>query len=178
MKLAPIDPKMFTGKFFEIWNSGWFLLTSGDYQAGRYNCMTVSWGSFGCLWNLPVAMVVVRPSRYTFEFINQHESFTLCAFPEEYRKDLTYLGTHSGRDGDKIAHSDLVPCAARQVAAPVFEQAELAIECRRVYWHDLAPEHFQDVRIQPHYPQGDYHRMLVGEILAVSGDTDKFSANN
>lgn len=170
MKRTSIDPNHFSSQLFEIWNSGWFLLTSGDFQAGQYNCMTVSWGSFGCLWNLPVAMVVVRPSRYTFEFINSYESFTLCAFPEEYRKDLSYLGSHSGRDGDKIAHSGLTPCAARQVAAPVFEQAQLAVECRRVYWQDLEPEHFQDDRIQPHYPQGDVHRMLVGEILAVSGD--------
>jgi flavin reductase (DIM6/NTAB) family NADH-FMN oxidoreductase RutF len=175
MNLAPIDLKVFGGKFYEIWNSGWFLLTSGDYETGKYNCMTVSWGSFGCLWNLPVAMVVVRPSRYTYEFINQHESFTLCAFPEEYRKDLTYLGTHSGRDGDKISHSALTPCAARRVAAPAFEQAELAIECRRNYWQDLQPENFQDERIPSNYPQEDYHRMLVGEILAVSGDAQKYA---
>lgn len=175
MTLSTIDPKMFGGKFFEIWNSGWFLLTSGDYQAGQYNCMTVSWGSYGCLWNMPIAMVVVRPSRYTYEFINRHDSFTLCAFPEEYRSDLTYLGTHSGRDGDKIAQTPLTTTAARQVAAPIFEQAELAVECRRIYWQDLQPENFRDERIPPHYPEGDHHRMLLGEILAVSGDPIKYA---
>lgn len=177
MQRVPINPRHMSGPLYEIWNSGWFLLTSGDYQAGSYNCMTVSWGSFGCLWNLPVAMVVVRPSRYTYEFINQHDSFTLCAFPEEYRRDLSYLGTHSGRDGDKLAQTPLTACPASAVAAPAFEQAHLVVECRRIYWQDLQPEHFEDKRIPPHYPDGDYHRMLVGEIVAVSGEA-RFSISD
>lgn len=175
MKRVDIDSANLDLSVYEIWNSGWFVLTSGDFQSGQYNSMTVSWGSFGCLWNLPVAMVVVRPSRFTFEFINRYDTFTLCAFPNQYRDALNLLGSQSGRNGDKIQASGLTPCAARRAAAPVYEQAELVLECRKLYWQDLTPENFLDQRIHKHYPEKDYHRMLLGEILAISGDPEKYT---
>jgi hypothetical protein len=84
------------------------------------------------MWNKPFAQVVVRPVRYTYQFMEKYPTFTLCAFPRTYRKALNLLGTLSGRDGDKIATAGLTPEAATQVAAPVYTQAELAIECRKM----------------------------------------------
>jgi flavin reductase (DIM6/NTAB) family NADH-FMN oxidoreductase RutF len=160
---------------FQTWDSGWFVLTSGDWNNKSFNVMTVSWGSLGCMWNLPIAMAVVRPTRYTYEFINRYDNFTLCAFPSKYRKALNLLGTKSGRDGDKISESGLTPCAAIKVTSPIFEEAELTIECRKLYWQDILPEHFLDENIHTHYPENDYHRMFLGEILSVSGDAEKYT---
>jgi hypothetical protein len=95
------------------------LLMCGDYGIGHYNAMTVGWGSLGTMWGRPFVQVVVRPSRYTYEFMEQYDTFTLGAFPEEYRDAMLLLGTKSGRDGDKIGESGLTPIASVQVAAQV-----------------------------------------------------------
>jgi flavin reductase (DIM6/NTAB) family NADH-FMN oxidoreductase RutF len=151
-----------------VWNDGWFLLTAGDFSKRDFNTMTVSWGSLGTIWNRPFAQVVVRPTRYTHGFMERHETFTLSAFPPSYRETLRFLGTRSGRDGNKIAEARLTPMAATRVAAPCFAEADLVIECRKMYWHDIDPAHFLDPAIAEHYPARDYHRAYFGEIVTVS----------
>lgn len=166
-KLIPFD--RFLVKAHHLWAKQWLLLTAGDFAVGRYNTMTVGWGSLGTMWGKPFAQVVVRPCRYTFGFMNQHDTFTLCVFPNRYRKQLNLLGTTSGRDGDKIAAAGLTPIASASVAAPGFAEAELILECRKIYWDDMEPAQFLDPAIENNYPQKDYHRIFFGEILAVYG---------
>ncbi|NMB68282.1 MAG: flavin reductase family protein [Chloroflexi bacterium] len=168
MPLTPVPPEHWTAQPIGLFEPGWLLLTAGDFSAGRFNAMTVSWGSLGVIWNKPFAQVVVRPQRYTFQFLEQYPTFTLCAFPRQFRKALSLLGSRSGRDGDKIAASGLTPIPAAVAAAPVYAEASLAIECRKLYWQDLDPTHFLDPAIQANYPHNDYHRAFFGEILAVS----------
>ncbi len=164
----------FTVKINELWKNKWFLLTSGDFLKTHYNTMTVAWGYFGVMWNRPMAVVVVRPGRFTFEFIEQYETFTLSAFDKSYRKDLQLLGTKSGRDGDKIAETNLTAIESSMVAAPTFLEAELTIECNKVYWDDFKPENFVDPSIEKNYPLKDYHRMYFGEIVNING-TENYS---
>ena len=154
---------------YRLWNRTWFLLTSGNFNVRDFNTMTVSWGSFGSMWGKPFAQVVVRPARHTYNFIEKYDSFTLCAFGEPYRQALEFLGTHSGRDSDKIMQVGLTPIASSQVAAPGFAEAELIIECLKIYWDDFKPANFLDSEIGEHYPASDYHRVYYGEIVAVSG---------
>jgi flavin reductase (DIM6/NTAB) family NADH-FMN oxidoreductase RutF len=167
-----IGTEEFSTKVFDLWDNQWLLLTSGDFQSESFNSMTVAWGGFGIMWNLPIAMVVVRPSRFTYEFINDHDAFTLCGFPDSYRKALSLLGTKSGRDGDKIAESGLTPIASKAVAAPIFEEASLAVACRKIYYSDFDPTHFLDDRIEKQYNGRDYHRMVYGEILQITAHSD------
>ena len=155
-------------KPFTAWNDDWFLLTAGDFGIGKYNTMTVSWGSIGCLWNKPFVQVFSRPSRYTYQFLDEYPTFSLCAFSKEYRKDLNLLGSTSGRDGDKIAKTSLTSCAAQKIAAPIFDQAKLVIECKKLYWTDIDPMHFVDPEINIQYSRKDYHRVYYGEIVSVS----------
>jgi flavin reductase (DIM6/NTAB) family NADH-FMN oxidoreductase RutF len=162
-------------KSYSIWDRSWFLLTSGDFAGGKFNTMTVSWGSLGCIWNKPFAQVFVRPVRYTFEFIEKYPDFTLSVFNGDYARELNLLGSKSGRDGDKIAMTGLTPIASQTVAAPSFKQADLVLECRKMYWSDLQPEHFLDPDLIKHYPDKDFHRTYYGEILAAYG-TDSYSA--
>ena len=145
------------------------LLTSGDFAAGHFNTMTVGWGSLGVMWGRPFVQVVVRPTRYTYGFMEQYESFTLCAFPEACRQALQILGTKSGRDGDKIAEAGLTPIASTQVSAPGFAEAGLIVECRKMYWQDMDPSHFLDPAIENHYAKKDYHRITFGEVVAING---------
>jgi flavin reductase (DIM6/NTAB) family NADH-FMN oxidoreductase RutF len=114
-------------------------------------------------------MVVVRPTRYTFEFMNRFPDFTLTAFSKEYRKDLSLLGKKSGRDQDKIAETRLHPIASEKVNSPAFAEAELILECRKTYWDDLNPEHFMDPDILKNYEKHDEHRIYFGETLSIRG---------
>jgi flavin reductase (DIM6/NTAB) family NADH-FMN oxidoreductase RutF len=169
MERLPIPLEKWTSNAYGLWEKQWLLLSCGDYASADFNCMTVSWGSLGVMWNKPFAQVVVRPVRYTFQFMEKYPTFTLCAFPKIYRNALNVLGTLSGRDSHKLEKSGLTPEAATQVAAPVYEQAELAIECRKIYWQDFDPSHFIDPELNKHYPKKDYHRIYFGEIVAVTG---------
>ena len=157
-----------------VWDRQWFLLSAGDYAAKNFNSMTVSWGSLGVIWGKPFAMCVVRPQRYTFKFMEKYDTFTLCVFPQKCRKVLDVLGTKSGRDIDKINASGFTAEAATAVASPVYVEAELAIECRKIYFQDFDPKHFLASYIAPLYNR-DYHRMYFGEIVAVTG-TDAYRA--
>jgi len=111
--------------------------------------------------------VVVRPGRYTFQYMEKYRTFTISLFPEEYKKALVVLGTKSGRDCDKIAESGLSVVPSKMVEAPAFEEAELIMECRKTYWQDMNPENFLDRAIDEHYPQKDHHRIYYGEIIRV-----------
>ena len=169
MKLHAIKADELLMQPIALWDHDWLLLTSGDFSKGTYNAMTVAWGGFGNMWNLPIAVIVVRPTRYTFEFINTFTDFTLCGFEKEFQTALKILGTKSGRDGDKIAASGLTPQAAEKVKAPVFQQANLHIECRQIYRTDYEPSQFLDKRIIKNYSDNDFHTLIFGEILASRG---------
>lgn len=177
MKCDAIAVEQFVTHAHARWGQHWMLLTSGDFQSGHFNTMTVGWGSFGTMWSTPFAQVVVRPTRYTHEFMEQYPTFTLCGFPASYRDTLQLLGTQSGRDGDKITESGLTPIASTHVSAPGFAEADLIVECRKMYWDDLNPEHFLDAGIEKHYPLKDYHRIYFGEIVTVLGADTYTTAN-
>lgn len=145
----------------------WLALFAGDFNSGSYNAMTISWGSYGQIWNKMFFQVFVRPTRYTFEFMEKYDTFTLNAFGPKYKEALSILGSKSGRDGDKIALSGLSPMASRKVAAPCFREAKLVIECRKIYWHDLDSTHFLDGTIEGNYAKKDYHRAYFGEIVHI-----------
>ncbi|MBN1811112.1 MAG: flavin reductase [Anaerolineae bacterium] len=169
MTRKPISFQNLRANVHLIWSKQGLLLTSGDFAAGRFNTMTVGWGSLGVMWGKPFAQVVVRPIRYTYQFMERCDTFTLCALPEAHRQALQLLGTKSGRDGDKIAEAGLTPIASTQVAAPGFAEADLIVECRKMYWQDMDPAHFLDPETIKLYPGKHYHRIYFGEVVALHG---------
>ena len=138
------------------------LITAGTPE--RCNTMTASWGGLGVLWGKQTATCYIRPQRYTYEFMEAGEAFTLSFFGEEYRKALAFCGAKSGRDVDKVKECGFT-VAAGAGDAPYFEEADLVLVCKKAYWQDLDPSHFLDPEIEKHYPQKDYHRMYIGEIV-------------
>lgn len=161
-------------KVFELFEKQWALVTAGNME--RFNCCTVGWGSMGTLWNKPVVTVYLHPARYTREFLNANDSFTLSFFPEAYKKALGILGTLSGRDGDKITPSGLTPTAMGGSVS--YEEAELSFLCRKLYQHrfakeDLAPEiqaYYQaHPKVYPPDEEGEWqpHWVFVGEVVDV-----------
>jgi flavin reductase (DIM6/NTAB) family NADH-FMN oxidoreductase RutF len=168
--IAAIKPKDLLLPAVDIWFTRWFVLTAGDMD--NFNAMTVAWGSIGGMWQMPFVQIVVRPTRHTFGFMNDAATFTLCSFPAKFRKDLAIIGSKSGRDGDKIALTRLTPVKSTAVAAPCFKEADLVIECRKIYWQDLDDRNFLSEKIASQYPQMDYHRVFFGEILRVRGSKE------
>jgi len=118
----------------------------------------------GTIWDKPFAQVVVRPTRYTFKFINEYDTFTLCGFGEEHRSAMNLIGSKSGRVCDKIKESGLTVVPSQVVAAPCFAEAQLVLECRKIYWQDFDPTHFLSPDIPTKYPQ----RITTGCSLAKS----------
>jgi len=168
-----IEIAQLTLKPHHLFDEQWALLTAGDYAEGNFNTMTIGWGAIGTMWSKPFAFVAVRHSRYTYEFMEKYDSFTLAAFPGKYKKALDVLGTKSGRDIDKYRTTGLTPIPSTQISSPGFDEAELIIECRKSYWQDLDPTHFLLRSIPAQYPQKDYHRVYFGEIVAIFA-TDKY----
>lgn len=156
-----ISPEKITDNPFKVMENDWFLLTAGDLK--NYNTMTCGWGAWGVLWRMPVVFVFVRPTRYTFEFMNRSHYFTVCFFAKRYRRLLEYCGTHSGREVDKARETGLVPLATPR-GAVAFEQSRLILECRRIYQDDLDPVKFFEPSLKSNYPAHDYHRMYVGRV--------------
>lgn len=173
MQRKPIEIEQFKIQPHHLFRTQWALVTAGDYAKGKFNTMTIGWGALGTMWSKPFAFVAVRHSRYTFEFMEKYDTFTISAFPEAYHDALSLLGTKSGRDGNKIAESGLTPEASTVVAAPSFKEAEIVVECQKMYADDLNPAHFLDESIYKHYPNRDFHRIYYGEVVNTMG-IDKY----
>ena len=157
-------------KVFDLWDNQWLILTAGT--SADHNMMTISWGSIGCMWNRPIVQVVVRPQRHTFGFMEKYDTFTVSAFPEEYRADMQLLGTTSGRDGDKLAQTGLTLIPSTHIPAPAYAQASLILECRKIYRQKMDPAGFMDAEIQTHYPHDDFHCIYFGGIISAKIKAD------
>jgi len=162
--MREVDIKELSIKAVDLWMNRWLLLTAGTID--DCNMMTVAWGSIGCMWSRPFAQIVVRPQRYTRKYIEKSDSFTLCALPDKYRKDLQTLGTLSGKNGNKLSKTGLTLKASKKIAAPSYNEADFILECRKMYCQDMDPQGFIDRAIQDNYPANDYHRIYFGEILS------------
>lgn len=149
---------------YDAFHRGWALLTAG--VPGDFNTMTVSWGGLGCLWNQSVATVYVRPSRYTYDFMERYDQFTVSFYPEEYKKALGLLGRESGRDGDKVAAAGLTPVAAGEGVS--FAEAKVTLVCKKLYWQDMDRSHLPEAVQKAFYPEGEtVHRLYIGQVLDV-----------
>ncbi len=146
----------------KLFDNEWALITAGDENG--YNTMTASWGGMGELWNREVCFIFIRPQRYTFEFIEKNDYFTVSFLGEENKKALAFCGKYSGRDYDKAKETGLIPKFID--GTTTFEQARLVFVCKKIAYQDMDPKGFIDKSIANNYAQGDYHRVYVGEIVA------------
>lgn len=170
--MKKIDPKEISENTIKLIGSDWMLVASGDED--KFNMMTASWGALGYIWNKPCAFIFVRPQRYTLEFIEKFDLLSLnffdCDNPEhggEYRKALTLCGKKSGREINKMRESGLTP-AFTENKTPYFSEAKLVLECKKLYAGKLNAEDFlDDAQISTWYPDGDFHKMYIAEIVGV-----------
>lgn len=161
--LRKIEPKQLNENVFSLIGDDWMLITAGTREC--CNTMTASWGGMGILWNEPVATVYIRPQRYTKEFVDREEYFTLSVFGPEYRKELALCGSKSGRDVDKVKECGFT-VAADETGVPYFEQARLVLVCRKQYAQEMDPAAIPNEVKKENYPNCDYHTMYIGRIVA------------
>lgn len=157
IRTLPLNP-------MDLIGNGWMLLTAGT-QEGGWNTMTCSWGHLGSIWgnNLPTAVCYVRPQRYTKQFVDSNRFFTLSFF-DGHKKELAYLGSHSGRDEDKVAKTGLTP--VYDGACTYFAEAKLVLACRKLYRASLTEDGFFNPQtVEENYPKRDFHDIYIGQIV-------------
>lgn len=160
-----IKPEMLKDNMFKLIGKDWMLITAGKLKS--FNTMTASWGNAGILWNKPVAICYIRPQRYTLDFVEKADYYTLSFFDNKYRDVLNFCGTKSGRDYDKIKETGLSPLET-QLGNIGYAESRLLMECRKLYVGHIEESGFVDKDlINKIYPGEDFHRFFIGEITSV-----------
>lgn len=165
--MKKITIKELTDNFIEAIGKEWMLVTAGTEAS--FNTMTASWGGVGFLWNKPVVFVFVRPERYTHEFTEQNDCFTLSFLGEENKAIHKVCGSKSGREVDKVKETGLKPVISGK-GNVLFEQSRLSLECRKLYTSELKKENFLDEALTKQWydaSHGNYHTVYVAEITDV-----------
>lgn len=157
-----ISPKEISENPIKLIGQDWMLISAGSPE--KFNSMTASWGGIGFMWNKPVAFAVIRPTRYTFEFVESRKRFTLSFFSQNYKKALGIFGSKSGRDCDKVAESGLTPFFTES-GAPAYEEAKLILDCSAIYSQTLDESAFLDPEaLKKWYSSDPLHKLYVAEI--------------
>lgn len=160
-----ITPREIEGNPVKMFGDEWFELAAG--KEGDMNLMTIAWGNLGELWNKPVVTVYVSTSRYTYEFMEKNDYFTITHFPAALREKLQYLGTASGRDEDKVKGSGLT-VEFTSLGNPIFAEADLAIECKKIYAEQFKADLMPLEQREWYTERGlGIHVAYVGEIVNV-----------
>ncbi len=163
-KFKVITPEDIKSNPFHLIGKEWMLVTAE--MNGKTNTMTANWGGVGVMWNLDVVFVVIRPQRYTKEFVDHSNTFSLTFFDQSHKSVLSYLGNKSGRDEDKIAHTKLT--LTYEDETPFFEQAKTVLVCRKLFAQPYQKDSFIDLGIKKEvYSNEDYHTLYIAEIIKV-----------
>lgn len=148
---------------FDLISKQWMLISAGTEE--KWNTMTASWGGVGVIWGKPSVTCYIRHSRYTKEFVDNSEYFTLTFLQNGHRDALNLLGSKSGRDMDKMHDSGLTPVMVD--GQPTFAEAELVLICRKRCKSEIASEDIlHQETLDKWYGDKDYHTMYIGEIVA------------
>lgn len=160
-----IKPQNIDVNAVKLFANDWMLLSAGKDTS--MNMMTIAWGALGELWGKPIVTVYVSTDRYTYKFLEDNEYFTVTAFPEQFRDKLQYIGSVSGRDEDKVKGSGLTP-EFTKLGNPIYKEANLAIECKKIYAEQLKKE-LMPLEQRQWYDEKKLgvHMMYIGEIVNV-----------
>jgi flavin reductase (DIM6/NTAB) family NADH-FMN oxidoreductase RutF len=162
-EFTEIKPNELTENIFKMINEEWFLVTA---NTDPVNPMTASWGTMGILWHKPVAMTVIRPQRFTHQLMEKSSHFTLSFFSGKQKDDLSYCGSHSGKDEKKLDHISLTPMKTKD-GLWAYEEATHIFQCKKSAVQQLDPSGFLDDSIMSTYTSNDYHTMYIGEIISL-----------
>lgn len=152
----------FGGNPFNYFTGDGLLLCTGNRKAS--NAMTIGWGGLGTLWQRPALSVYVRQNRFTHHLMETSPYFTVMSFKN--KSILKYMGTHSGRNGDKAKHLGLHTLYTKN-GTPYYQEADMVIECRTMYGTLLPVKGFREAGPRKFYEGKETapHTMYVGEVI-------------
>lgn len=151
---------------FTVFKGQGLLLAVGDKD--NSNAMTIGWGALGNVWSKlgpNTVTVYVAEARYTYEFMEKYDYFTVMAFDKEDAPILGYMGTHSGRDGDKAAHLGLHTLYTDN-GTPYYQEAKWVLECKILYRAPFLKEGMSQ-EVKDFYENFDagIHHMYIGNVV-------------
>jgi len=155
----------FTTNPFQAIGKDLMLITAA--KDGKVNTMTAGWGGLGVMFGKNAAFIVIRESRYTKEFVDGSDMFSIAFFdPSKYKKMMNYMGTVSGRDEDKIAKAGLT--VDYRDGVPYFKEASVVMLCEKMLASALTAESFTADWIDSKwYSDKNYHTLYIGEIKEI-----------
>jgi len=157
--------KDFRGNPFTYFKGKGLLLAVGDKSG--FNEMTIGWGALGNIWEDGMSMmtVYVSKSRYTFGYMEKAKYFTVMEFDDAHKDILEYMGTHSGRDGNKAKTLGL-HTRYTEHGTPYFDEAKTVFECEMIYHAPFDPNGFGEMpkKFYADYTAG-VHSMYMGKIV-------------
>ncbi|MDH6306684.1 flavin reductase (DIM6/NTAB) family NADH-FMN oxidoreductase RutF [Parabacteroides sp. PF5-5] len=164
-----IDASQLPDNVKELIDQQWMLVTAGNKNS--HNTMTASWGAIGYIWERPSAFIFIRDTRYTYQFLQREEYFTLSLFTEQYRGALRVCGTKSGRDADKVKEAGLTPIDTPD-GLMSFREARMIIECRKMFEQELdyanLTEYYKDEILEKSYNnETAKHQLFISEITNI-----------
>lgn len=159
----PMDLNFFECNPFEKIGTDTFAITAT--KDGKVNTMTAAWGGLGVMWGKKVAYIVVRDSRYTKEFLDASDRFSMTFFDKQDKNKmiLKYIGTVSGRQEDKIKNANLT--IDYENGTPYIDEGNLIFICKNLYRAPMPASDFLDAAIdEKWYSNKDYHNLYIAEI--------------
>lgn len=155
-----ISPKQLKDNVFESVGKEYFLISAGNEK--KYNMMTAGWGFMGVMWGTDAVGVVIRPQRYTMEFVDKSDTFALTFFGDNSAVHKV-CGAKSGRDCDKTKEANLTPVFSDNTV--YFSEARMVIICKKQYVQEMDETCFCDrEQLKKWYAQKDYHKLVIGRI--------------
>ena len=162
-----IEPFDYAKELTEKMGRGILLTTKAD---DKVNTMTIAWGTIGLEWGKPIFVAYVRDSRYTREMLDKNPEFTVnCPLGEVDSRIISFCGTKSGRDVDKIGELGLHLEEPVNISVPGIQELPLTLECKVVYRNkqpvETIPQVFQDRYYPAKNGTQDFHYAYYGEIV-------------
>lgn len=165
-----IDPFDYAKEILHAVKRGVLVTTKTDEQV---NTMSISWGTMGIQWGLPIFTVFVRGCRHTSTMLEKNPEFTInIPLGKVDQEIIRYCGTKSGRDVDKFQALGLTAVQPEVISVPGIKELPLTLECKVIYRQQQYPEFMTDPEPHTHYPEhsedilADYHAAFYGQIVS------------
>lgn len=145
---------------FYSFGKEWALIVCEENKED--NAMTISWGNIGILWSKPILSVFVRNTRYTKHMLDHSDKFSCCFFDKKYQNELTYCGTVSRKDEDKITKCNFTRERYQNVL--YIKEAKITFILKKIYQVDLPISDSTIQDIKKHYKENECHTQYICEI--------------
>ncbi len=144
---------------------GILLVTGRNFN--EKNIMTIGWIQFGIVWQEPIVTIYVRPSRFSYKYLQNHNEFTLNILSEKYLDQIVICGSKSGSFCDKFEETGLTPAASKTVSTPSIKEAEIILECKSLFKTDIEKDKLNDLISARYYANNDYHQEITASIINI-----------